>query len=118
MQIDPLQQPYRNRLLASLSADALREIAPHLTRIDLPRNLTLHGAGQMVETAYFLEDGVCSIVAAMDNGTTVEVGIVGIDGFVGMAVLLDTDHSPNRCFMQISGYGFQIKARTLIEIIE
>ncbi|MGA9668776.1 MAG: Crp/Fnr family transcriptional regulator [Terracidiphilus sp.] len=47
---------------------------------------------------------------------TVEVGIIGRDGFVGVSAVLGAGHSPNRCFMQIPGNGFRMKAKTLIEL--
>jgi CRP-like cAMP-binding protein len=113
-----LQKSYRNRVLASLPDPAIRQLAPHLFPLDLPRNLTLQEPGRVIDTVYFLEDGVCSIVATMENGVTVEVGIIGLDGFVGMPVALGAGYSPNRSFMQIPGHGYRVKARILIELAD
>ena len=66
MHNDSIQKPYKNRLLASLPAYAIEQLGPHLSPVDLPRNRTLHNPGQVVDTVYFLEDGVCSIVATME----------------------------------------------------
>ena len=106
---------YKNRLLAALPAHEIQELAPHLIPVDLPKDLTLQQPGQTVEAVYFLEEGICSIVAAMEDGMTVEVGIIGRDGFVGTPAALGAGHSPNRCFMQIPGYGFRVKAKILSE---
>jgi len=102
-------------LLGSMSASDIARLAPHLSLVDLPRNQTLHAPGKTVEMVYFLEDGICSVVAAMAGGETVEVGIVGRDGFVGFPAVLGTDSMPNRCFMQIPGYGFRVKSAILAE---
>jgi CRP-like cAMP-binding protein len=67
----------------------------------------------MVDTVYFLEEGICSVVVTMETGNTVEVGITGRDGFVGLPALLGTRHSPNRSFIQIPGHGFSVKAKVL-----
>lgn len=67
---------------------------------------------------FFPEAGICSIVAAMEDGMTIEVGIIGRDGFVGAPVVLGADHSPNRSFMQIAGHGYKVKANILIEQAE
>ena len=104
---------YRNRLLASLPAEAIELLVPHLMLMDLPRNRTLKPANQAADGAYFLEGGVCSVVAMMENGANVEVGMIGREGFVGTAAVLDTGHSPNCHFMQIPGYGFRMKAQVL-----
>jgi CRP-like cAMP-binding protein len=110
-----IQQPFRNRILASLPAPDLARLAPHLLPRVFKRNQTLHDPGQMVETVYFLEDGICSIVVAMADGSTVEVGMVGREGFVGMAALLGDRHSQTRTFIQIAGSGYAVKAKIVAE---
>jgi CRP-like cAMP-binding protein len=106
---------YKNRVLASLPASDITRLAPYLSPVMFKRNQTLHDPGQSVDTVYFLEEGICSIVVSMENGSTVEVGIIGRDGFVGLPAVLGTNHSPNRSFIQIPGSGFSIKAKTLQE---
>jgi CRP-like cAMP-binding protein len=76
-------RPYKNCVLASLPADELKRLAPHLSPVTLKTNHTLHDPGQTVDTVYFLEEGICSVVVTMESGNTVEVGIIGRDGFVG-----------------------------------
>ena len=107
---------YKNRVLASLPAAESERLRPHLSPVTLKRNRTLHDPGQVVETVYFLEEGICSVVVAMKNGSTVEVGITGRDGFVGLPAVLDTCHSPNRSFIQIAGHGYSVKAKVLHEL--
>lgn len=70
-------------------------------------NAEVHGIDR------FLEEGICSVVVTMQDGVTVEVGILGCDGFVGVPAMLGTGHSPNRSFIQIPGHGFSIKASVL-----
>jgi CRP-like cAMP-binding protein len=118
MQPASLKLLHKNRLLASLPDLALHQLAPHLTPVDLPMNLTLQEPGQTIETVYFLEDGICSIVATMEDGMSVEAGVIGREGFVGMPVMLGAAHSPNRSFMQIPGYGFRVKAQILTELAD
>jgi CRP-like cAMP-binding protein len=113
MRLIASQVIYKNRLLASMPAEVIELLTPHLTLMDLPRNRTLKEANQAPDGAYFLEGGVCSIVATMENGTSVEVGMIGREGFVGKAAVLDTGRSPNSQFMQIPGYGFRIKVQVL-----
>jgi CRP-like cAMP-binding protein len=110
-----IQQPFRNRILAALPAPEVARLAPHLSPRTFKRNQTLHDLGQIVEIAYFLEDGVCSIVTTMEDGGTVEVGMVGREGFVGVTALLGEGNSPYRSFIQIAGTGYAIKAKTLAE---
>ena len=115
MEASNIQKPFRNRILASLPAQDLARLAPHLSARTFKRNQTLYDPGQMIETIYFLEDGVCSIVVTMENGDTVEVGVVGRESFVGMAAVLGAGHSPYRNFIQVAGSGYAVKAKTLAE---
>jgi len=115
MESKTVSAPYKNRVLASLPAAEIKRLAPHLSPVALMVNRTLHDAGQTIDSVYFLEDGVCSIVATMASGNTVEVGIIGREGFVGLPAVLGTQASPNRAFMQIPGHGYSIKAKILQE---
>lgn len=111
----PAPQTYKNRVLASLPAADIKRLAPHLSPLTLKINRSLHEPGQTIDTVYFLEDGICSVVVTMENGSSVEVGIIGRDGFVGLPGVLGTERSPNRAFMQIPGQGFSVKAKVLQE---
>jgi CRP-like cAMP-binding protein len=51
----------------------------------------------------------------MKDGTTVEVGLIGREGFVGIPAMLGTISSPFRSFMQIPGSGFRVKTKVLLE---
>ena len=68
--------------------------------------------------AYFLEDGLASVVLPMQDGSTVEVGVIGKDGVVGLPILLGADRMPGRTFIQVEGSGFRINAERLKEEFE
>lgn len=108
-----IQRPYKNRILASLPAADIQRLVPHLTPMALKRNQTLHDLGAKVQTIYFPEDAICSIVVNLKNGTTVEVGVIGRDGFIGLPGILGSGHSTNRSFIQLPGSGFSVKASLL-----
>jgi CRP-like cAMP-binding protein len=109
-----LQKTFRNTLLASLPANVMKPIAAHLVPIDLPRGKTLHHPGESVDTVYFLEEGICSMVVNLESGAMVEVGRIGREGFVGMAAILGAGHSPYRFFMALPGHGYSIETKTLL----
>lgn len=111
-------QPYKNRVLASLPTAEMKRLAPHLSPVTLRVNRTLHDSGQSVKAVYFLEEGICSHVVTMETGNTIEVGITGREGFVGLPAILGTDHSPYRSYIQIPGRGFSVEATILREQAE
>lgn len=110
------KSPYKNRILASLPKSEIERLAPHLKPVPLPQELVLLDGN--ASHAYFLEDGISSAVVTVENGGTVEVGVIGIEGIIGIPILLGTDHSPVLTFMQIAGSGFRIEAEILREAFE
>jgi CRP-like cAMP-binding protein len=68
--------------------------------------------------AYFLEQGIASVVATVEDGTTVEIGVIGLDGVVGIPSLLGAGSAPGRTFVQIAGSGHRIESEVLKEEFE
>lgn len=114
--MDTLKRTYRNRVLAALPKAEIGRLAPHLSPVTLKLGAQLDGPARSY--AYFLEDGLASVVVTLENGTTVEVGIIGIDGLIGLPVLLGADGMPGRTFIQIAASGYRIKAQRLKEEFE
>src|SRR5579863_1464074 len=108
--------PYKNRVLASLPKAELDRIARHLSPVELKvRDQLLNGRGHY---AYFLEDGLASVVLTLENGATVEVGVIGIDGVVGLPMLLGAERMPGSTFIQVEGSGYRIDAGKLKDEFE
>ena len=102
---------YKNRVLSALPKDELERLTPNLTPVTLPvRKQLMDGR---CEHAYFLEEGLASVVLTLADGATVEVGVIGIDGVVGLPILLGAQGMPGQTFMQIPGSGFMIDAHLL-----
>lgn len=77
---------YKNLVLASPPKAEINRLAPYLFPVTLKvRDERLDGKSKY---AYFLEDGLASVVLPMERGTTVEVGVIGRDGVVGLPMLL------------------------------
>jgi CRP-like cAMP-binding protein len=109
---------HKNRILASLPKVEIGRLAPYLSPLTLPVGETLVEPGEDITHAYFLESGMASVVVAMTDGNTVETGITGNDGVVGIPILLGTKSMPTRTFIQIAGSGYRIAARRLAEAYE
>jgi len=109
---------YKNKILASLSRAEISRLAPHLSPLPLAVGKTLQAPDEEITHAYFVESGLASVVIELANGNTVETGITGKEGIVGIPVLLGTKSMPSRTFIQIAGAGFKIKAERLREEFE
>lgn len=67
---------------------------------------------------YFINGGLASILNVMSDGKSVEVGLSGKEGFVGLPLIVGFERSPTHTVMQIAGSGFRVKARELVELLK
>jgi CRP-like cAMP-binding protein len=105
--------PSRNRLLSVLSDRDFALLQPHLQRVALPLLHDMERPNRRIETIYFMEAGIASVVAVQSDETRVEVGLIGREGMSGIAVLLGGDQSPHSTYIQVAGEGQRMPAREL-----
>jgi CRP-like cAMP-binding protein len=99
----------RNHLLATLQPDDLALIEPHLEPIDMPFRFQIEMPQRPITYVYFPQDGVVSIVATGPREHSIEVGIIGRDGFAGHAVTMGADRTANTSFVQLAGRGLRMR---------
>lgn len=106
----------QNRLLSAMNDDDYAALAGDLTRAELARNDTLIEADEKVEYAWFLESGVCSMVATSLAGKQAEIGLIGREGLVDTTIVHGTDRTPLMAVMQIGGIAWRIRAELLMRV--
>lgn len=112
---DSAAQVTANLILKSIPASEHELIGPDLEYVELPHHEILHEAGEKIEFAYFLIEGLASLVVLTSDGRSVEVAIVGREGVVGTPLAVGLHRGPYRSIMQISGKGFRIKSEIFEE---
>jgi CRP-like cAMP-binding protein len=103
----------RNRLLASLAPEDAERLRLHLEHVVLPLRQVLIERLEPIDHVYFIEAGIASDTAVTDDGEEMEVGIIGPEGLVGVAAVLDMDSTSNRSFMQAPGMAQRIRVEEL-----
>lgn len=105
----------QNRCLATLSADALALLRPHIKDVALTAGVLLWESGRPQRQTYFPGSGLVSIALPMQDGATLEVGSVGCEGAVGG---LDGAATMNitRAVVLIGGLFAQIDSGKLSEL--
>ncbi|MEH2251372.1 Crp/Fnr family transcriptional regulator [Nostoc sp.] len=112
MSQNPLK-PQVNRLLAALSTSDYERLVPHLKLVSLPTRQVIYEPGEPITHVYFPQHAVVSIVTNMEDGSTVEVGIVSNEGIVGIPVILGGKTTTTKVFVQVSGAAMQMDADVL-----
>lgn len=103
-----MSSPSENRLLSSLSPEALKLLASHCSPVDLPVRTQLYEPEEVPQHAFFMTSGMASVVTPMLDGGTAEVEVIGREGLVGSLHLLGSAPVNTSCFMQLPGTGLRI----------
>jgi CRP-like cAMP-binding protein len=106
-----------NKVLLAMPDNEYELLRPYLKHVDLPHHLSLHESTQKIEFVYFPNRGMVSQVVVTKDGRTVEVGVVGNEGYVGAGLAAGLSRSSVREIIQIAGDGFQIMGNALGRIL-
>jgi CRP-like cAMP-binding protein len=106
-----------NKVLLSTPDNEYRSMRPFLKYVGLPSHLSLYEPSESIEFVYFLNRGMVSQVVVTKDGRTVEVGVVGNEGYVGAGLAVGLTRSSVREIIQIAGDGFQMKGNELERVM-
>jgi CRP-like cAMP-binding protein len=106
-----------NKVLLATPDNEYELMRSELRYIDLPHHLSLHEPTQSIEFVYFPNRGMVSQVVVTKDGRTVEVGVVGKEGFVGAGLAVGVSRSSVREIIQIAGDGFRMMGNALERIL-
>ena len=106
-----------NKILLSLSSEDSDRVLPKLEFVHLKLHQVLHEAGQTIKSGYFVNDGMISVLAVHPDGKSVEVGLIGNEGFAGLPLIVGFRTSPTRLITQGDGSAYRCDAETLLQLI-
>jgi len=106
-------RPIVNEILNSIPENEFSLLRPHAELVQLAHHHMLHEAGEKMEFAYFINQGLASLVVITSDGRSVEVAIVGHEGIVGTPLAVGLNRGPYRSIMQISGTAVRVEAEIL-----
>ncbi len=76
---------------------------------------TLIEAGEPIPYVWFPHDAITSTVVDTREGTTIEVGLMGVEGMVGLSLLLNVELSNTTVIVQVPGVGARMRADHFLE---
>ena len=103
----------KNRILRLLPPAELARLLPHLQRVRLTARQLVLRAEAAIPGAWFPEAGVVSMINTLRDGTRIEVGLVGCEGFVGVPLVLGVADSTLDAMVQVEGSALRISAAAL-----
>lgn len=114
---NPSSQP-ANKLLAALSQQSYKRLAPHLEPVAFVLGDILYHPKQQIKQVYFPHKTTVSMVNILEDGSMVEMGVVGNEGMVGTSLLSGDDISPHQAIVQIADSGMRMKAAAFKEEVK
>ena len=105
----------RNLILAQLPDAEYEILAKSLVPVELPLEMRLSEPNEPIEYIYFLNTGLISTDALTEKGESVEVGVIGREGFSGLPALLGHPQMSHSVLMQGAGDGLRIRSSILRE---
>src|SRR5436853_6756184 len=104
-----------NLLLAALPKKDYKRLLRKMRQVSLKQGERLIAPGQPVKEAYFPINAMISLVSLMNEGLTVETGVVGNEGMLGIPVLFGMESTPMESVVQIPGTAWKMSAKELKE---
>lgn len=103
----------KNYLLASLPRNEFERVKNHLEPVSLQLGTVLHESGDKLDYVYFPTTAIVSLLYIMENGSTAEIGMVGNEGVLGIALFMGGETTPSRAIIQSAGDAVRMKSDQL-----
>ncbi len=105
--------PLNNLILTALPSEELNRLCDHLEPFELKLGDILQVPEDPIKYVYFPTHGIISLLATLEGGETVETGVVGREGMVGISIVLGVDTTTSQALVQGAGSAQRMKAQSL-----
>lgn len=114
----PIPTSSVNRLLEGLSPRARATFLEKGERVKLRYGDILGEPGERINQVYFPIEGFVSLVATIKGNGSLEVGLIGNEGMLGIPLALAVEISPLRALVQGSGVAWRMEAADFVEALK
>ena len=99
-----------NLLLAALPRNERKRLDPFLEQVEMELQEPLIEPNEPISHVWFPYDAITSTTQEFSDGSTVETGLMGIEGLVGVQLWLRARTTPSRTFVQVPGRAHRMGA--------
>jgi hypothetical protein len=103
-----------NLLLAALPPKERERLEPFLEWVEIEFEETLIEPNTPITRLFFPYDAVTSTIQEMEDGASIETGLMGVEGLIGIQLWLQMPSTPTHTIAQVGGYGYIMKATDFI----
>ena len=105
---------YTNHLLARLSDEHLEPLCPYLEKVHSHVKDLAHERNSTIPHVYFPSTSAFSNLIYMEDGSAIEVGTVGNEGFSGVELLAGASMATETCVCQIEGDSLKMRKEDFV----
>jgi CRP-like cAMP-binding protein len=106
-------EPWDNCLFAALPQEDAARLLPHLEPVTWALGDVLYDPDRAPAFLYFPTTAMVSLVYTLANGLTGEMGVVGREGVVGVALFMGGASTTGQALIQSAGSGFRLQAAVM-----
>jgi CRP-like cAMP-binding protein len=103
-----------NLLLASLPREERERLDPFLEWTELEVEDVLIEPDEPIRLVFFPFDAVTSTLQVLTDGSTIETGLMGVEGMIGIQLWLRMPSTPTRTIVQVAGRGHRMDASVFV----
>ena len=110
-----IEGPLQNQLLAALPKSEFEKIRPALEPVTLERGEILWEAEERNQYVYFPNTAMICLLYETEDGQSIEVGVIGRQGLVGIATYMGDARASNRVVVQRGGGAYRMKGKDVMK---
>ena len=109
-----MSETKENLLLAALPREERGRLEPFLEWTEAAFGETLIEPDEPIRQVFFPFDAITSTLQLLEDGATIETGLMGIEGMIGIQLWLQMPSTPTRTIVQVAGRGHRMRAADFI----
>lgn len=110
-------EPQQNHILRALNPQELAQLTPYLELITVSSAEIIYEMNEKLQYAYFPTTATASLLCALEDGTSVQVAMVGNEGVLGISLLMGGKLALTQAMIHSAGYCYRISTKSLKEAI-
>jgi CRP-like cAMP-binding protein len=107
--------PVVNQLFGALPEDVRERLSSVMEPMTFALGEIVYDRGKQMPCLYFPTSCVVSLIYTMEDGATAEMGLVGNEGVVGIALFLGAETAPNQAVAQVAGDAYRLPSSAMLE---
>jgi CRP-like cAMP-binding protein len=104
-----------NWILDALPLEDYERLLPDVEPVTFALGEVVYESGVQMDHVYFPTTCHVSLLYTMIDGATAEMGLVGNEGVVGIALFMGGETTPNRAVVQGEGEAIRMRARAMLD---